>query len=92
MTNERKSDFTQPNIPHEEKKKTRSEKTKESKNNYRVRLIPIWLRLVIVVVLLIVATIIGFIIGYSVIGEGKVLDAFKWGTYEHILDIMRGKE
>ncbi len=92
MTNEIKSESTQPNIPHKEKKEKRSEKIQEGKAIYRTRLIPIWLRLVIILVLLIVAIIIGLIVGYSVIGDGKALDALKWGTYEQIFDIMRGKE
>lgn len=92
MTNELKSTSTQPNIPQEEKKDKRSEHTQEGNRIYGIRLIPIWLRLIIILVLLILAIIIGVIFGYSVIGDGKALDALKWGTYEHIFDIMRGKE
>lgn len=92
MTNEIKSDSTQPDIPLKEKKDKRSEQTKEAKGIYRIRLIPIWLRLIIILVLLIVAIVVGLMLGYSVVGDGKAIDALKWGTYEHIFDILRGKE
>jgi DNA-directed RNA polymerase subunit beta len=56
---------------------------------YRVRLIPIWLRLVIVAVLIVVSTMIGAMIGYGVIGDGKPLDVFKPSTWQHIVDIVK---
>lgn len=59
---------------------------------YRTRLIPIWLRLIIVLCLLLLATIFGLMIGFGVIGDGEPLDALKWSTYQHILDIMNGTE
>jgi len=57
----------------------------------RVRLFPIWLRLVIVVALIIISTIAGAVIGYGVIGDGNPLDALKWSTWQHIIDIV-GKD
>lgn len=58
----------------------------------RLRLLPIWLRIIIVAVLFIIAAVIGIIFGYSVIGEGNAGDALKWETWKHILDIMNGTE
>jgi len=58
----------------------------------RLRLIPIWLRIILVFLLLFVAAVFGLIIGYSVIGEGELVDTFKASTWQHIFDIMNGKE
>lgn len=57
----------------------------------RVRLIPIWLRLVILLVLVILAAIVGAMIGYSVIGDGSAVDVFKKDTWRHIFDIINGR-
>lgn len=59
---------------------------------YRTRVIPIWLRMVIVLVLLLLASICGLVIGFGVIGDGDPTDALKWKTYQHILDLISGKE
>lgn len=58
----------------------------------QIRLIPIWLRVVIVLILVVVATVVGAMVGYSVIGEGKAMDVLKIETWQHIFDIMNGKE
>ena len=56
----------------------------------RIRLIPIWLRILIVLVLLVAAVAFGAMFGYSVIGEGEASDIFKKATWQHIFDIMNG--
>ncbi|MFJ7952335.1 DNA-directed RNA polymerase subunit beta [Lysinibacillus sp. NPDC096418] len=58
----------------------------------QIRLIPIWLRVVLVLILVVVAAVVGAMVGYSVIGEGKALDVLKVETWQHIFDIMNGKE
>ena len=58
----------------------------------QIRLIPIWLRLILIVLLLVVASIIGLTFGYSYIGDGNPEDVFKKDTWTHILDIKNGKE
>lgn len=82
----------------QEKKIKRSEKsehtkvdTQENQRFIQLRLIPIWLRIVLVLILLFFATIIGTMIGYGGIGDGEPLDALKWGTWRHIFDIINGK-
>lgn len=54
----------------------------------RVRLIPIWLRLVILVVLIIVCVVSGAAVGYSMLGNGKLVDVFKQSTWTHIRDLV----
>lgn len=98
MTNEIKRDSTLSNYDIPENRSRRSQRNQENNDQekkfkiYRTRLIPIWLRLVIVVILLLMAVICGLMIGYGVIGDGEPLDALKWETYQHILDIKDGKE
>lgn len=58
----------------------------------RLRLIPIWLRIIIVILLFLVAVIVGLVIGYSLIGDGAASDVLKWETWQHLLDIINGKE
>jgi len=81
----------------EEKQLTREEyKQQENKANQaenangriRIRLLPIWLRLVIVCVLIAVSILAGAIVGYSVIGGGKASDVFNKSTWTHIVDLV----
>ena len=58
----------------------------------QIRLVPIWLRIILVLLLFIIVTAIGLVFGYSVIGEGESGDALKWSTWKHILDIVNGVE
>lgn len=74
----------------EQLKKERENHNGESLRNkrIRVRLIPVWLRVIIVAVLMVIAICIGAIIGYSVLGDGKPTDVFKKSTWTHIMDIV----
>lgn len=93
MTNEVKSESTQPKVPQKEKKEKRSEQKPEKPFRwYNFRLIPIWLRIIIVLLLLIIAAASGLMIGFGVIGSGQPLDALKMETWQHMLDIISGKE
>ncbi|WP_027407995.1 DNA-directed RNA polymerase subunit beta [Anoxybacteroides tepidamans] len=64
------------------------QKTKRRWRRQSNRLLPIWLRLVIVAALIVVSTVIGAMVGYSVLGDGKPLDALKPSTWQHIIDIV----
>lgn len=97
MTNEVKSGSTlSEETPRRRSRRSTSEEKNKEVNKkfkiYRTRLIPIWLRLVIVLFLFLLAAIFGLMIGFGVIGDGEPMDALKWSTYQHILDIMNGKE
>ncbi|MGG3907171.1 DNA-directed RNA polymerase subunit beta [Geobacillus stearothermophilus] len=54
----------------------------------RTRLIPIWLRLVIVTVLMAICLAAGAVVGYSAIGDGAWIDVFRPSTWQHILDFV----
>lgn len=68
--------------------------TDETKKNswVQMRILPIYVRIILVIVLLIVVAIIGLRIGYGYMGDGDPSDVFKKETWTHITDIIKGKE
>jgi len=58
----------------------------------QIRLVPIWLRVLIIIILLLFAVVAGLTIGYSVLGDGESSDVLKWSTWQHLIDIITGKE
>lgn len=50
------------------------------------------LRIIIVVVLLVIAAIAGSAIGYGAIGDGNSLDVLNPATWQHVFDILNGKQ
>ncbi len=72
----------------DEQKNTEKEPKKKREPKIRIRLIPIWIRLLLVVVLFAASIIIGVVVGYGVIGDGKPSDALKKETWQHIVDIV----
>lgn len=58
----------------------------------QIRLVPIWLRVLIIIILLIFAVVVGLTFGYSVLGDGESSDVLKWSTWQHLIDIITGKE
>ncbi|WP_107932530.1 DNA-directed RNA polymerase subunit beta [Ureibacillus chungkukjangi] len=93
MTNELKSESTQPKVPKKEKKEKRSDKHIDKPIRwYNFRLFPIWLRIILVIALLIIAGAAGLMVGFGVIGSGEPLDVLKQETWQHMLDIINGQE
>lgn len=78
--------------PQPEKKERRSTGEQREVRWVQIRLIPIWLRIVIVLILVVVTAALGAMFGFSVIGEGNAMDIFKREAWQHIFDIMNGKE
>jgi hypothetical protein len=86
----------QPMTREEYRKIKETEKLKEEvirpqKKRMRVRFIPVWLRLVLLVGFIFIFMMAGAAIGYGVIGNGKVIDAFKVSTWTHIRDLVNKK-
>jgi hypothetical protein len=54
----------------------------------RTRLIPIWLRLIIVVVLMAISLAVGAMIGYGAIGGRNPFEVFQRSTWQHIIDFV----
>ncbi|GAE92483.1 hypothetical protein JCM21714_1487 [Gracilibacillus boraciitolerans JCM 21714] len=73
------------------KKEKRAEKKKQNKEEkkYLRRVVPVWLKILIVVVLSLFALMIGLIIGFSTLGDGRPLDVLRWDTWQHIIDFVR---
>ena len=72
----------------QEKAPKETQPQKRSKKHVR-RLIPVWAKLLIIVILSLFALIIGLMIGFSVIGDGSPLDVLKLELWEHIVDFVR---
>ncbi|MBD8004478.1 DNA-directed RNA polymerase subunit beta [Bacillus norwichensis] len=71
-----------------DKKRNKEKNTEESSSKIKVRLIPIWLRVLIVIFLTAISLIAGVVTGYAVIGSGKPQDALKKETWTHIIDLV----
>lgn len=76
------------------RKKKNIEEQQEVKNVkwVQIRLIPIWLRVILVVLLLAILSLSGLYIGYSIVGDGAPNEIFKKETWTHITDIIQGIE
>ncbi|MED2970838.1 DNA-directed RNA polymerase subunit beta [Fictibacillus sp. B-59209] len=73
----------------EENPKSRENKKKEQKTGKsKRRRFPIWLRLIVIFVLMVICLVVGSVIGYSVVGDGKAGDVFKKETWTHISDLV----
>ena len=57
----------------------------------RIRLIPIWLRIVLLVIFTGAFAVAGAAVGYSVLGNGKAGDVLKGSTWAHIIDLVEKK-
>jgi ribosomal protein S12 methylthiotransferase accessory factor YcaO len=80
----------------EEMKKTRAlekdiETMRDRRKKIRVRLIPVWVKVAIVILLTIASMLAGTVVGYGVIGNGKPSEALQKGTWMHIVDIINKK-
>ncbi|KAB8126755.1 DNA-directed RNA polymerase subunit beta [Gracilibacillus oryzae] len=100
MSNENKSEQpkrAQVNKRTERRKERRSRRRdrrreRSQSKQYVGRLIPVWLKLLIIIVLSLFALFIGLIIGFSIIGDGQPLDVLRFETWEHIIDFVRIEE
>lgn len=75
-----------------DKKRNKEKSVDDSLKKIKVRLIPIWLRVLIVIFLTVISLIAGIITGYAVLGDGKPQDALKKETWTHIVDLVNKKK
>ncbi|MEG0385892.1 MAG: DNA-directed RNA polymerase subunit beta [Solibacillus sp.] len=94
MTNELERRTQQPDATPRKRRRRGTEEPQSDQpiRWVQLRLIPIWLRIIIVTALFVGVAVLGLTIGYSFIGDGEVGGALKWSTWQHLLDIMQGKE
>jgi DNA-directed RNA polymerase subunit beta len=59
-----------------------------SSRKIRIRLFPIWLRIVLLLFFMAIAAIGGAMIGYGVLGDGKPTDVFDKKTWQHVFDLV----
>ncbi|WP_188456645.1 DNA-directed RNA polymerase subunit beta [Virgibacillus oceani] len=71
----------------QQKKKQKEEKRLNKKP--RRRIFPIWLRIIVVLIFCAVALVVGLMVGYGVIGDGKPSDVLEMDTWQHIIDIVK---
>lgn len=76
----------------QEKETTEQGKKRAKKIKYRRRRFPILLRVVVIILLLIVSLAAGLAFGYSVLGDGTMMDVFEKETWQHIIDIVNLEE
>lgn len=70
------------------KKENNIKPAKVRRRHIRVRILPIWLRIIIVAVLIFLSVIAGAAVGYGVVGNGEAKDIFKKSTWTHIVDLI----
>ncbi|WP_297989626.1 DNA-directed RNA polymerase subunit beta [Anoxybacillus sp.] len=61
---------------------------KQTKQRLRRRLIPIWLRLLLVLCFITMSALAGAMVGYGVLGDGNPFEALKPTTWQHIIDLI----
>ncbi|WP_404469095.1 DNA-directed RNA polymerase subunit beta [Sutcliffiella horikoshii] len=58
------------------------------KLKWRIRLIPIWLRILILLGAIAIAAVAGAMVGYGVLGGGNPMDVLEKETWQHIFDLV----
>lgn len=80
----------QHNSKQDQKIQNRVRKGENTDGHYtiRLRLIPVWLRLVIIFVVSVVAAFVGAYFGYVILGDGKPSEVLSPSTWKHIFDLV----
>ncbi len=93
VKDEKQKSQTPPTSKRQQYKAEKAEAKEHQKTWWvQIRLFPIWLRIILVTALVAGASAAGLIIGYGYIGDGDPKDALKWEVWQHILDMLNGKE
>lgn len=66
----------------------KNKRSKAKRKKERIRIFPIWLRVLVVLVLTVLALVSGLMFGYGVIGDGEAAEVLKKDTWQHIIDIV----
>jgi hypothetical protein len=69
----------------------RSVSAPSKKKRVRTRLIPIWLKLILFILLVVICAGAGAMFGYGVLGGGNPADILNESTWTHIRDLVNKK-
>lgn len=69
----------------------KAQKAEVANKRIRIRLIPIWLRILLLVIFTGVFMVAGAAFGYGVLGNGDPGDVLKGSTWTHIIDLVEKK-
>lgn len=69
----------------------KAQKEDAAMKRVRIRLIPIWLRVILLVIFTGVFLVAGAAVGYGVLGDGSPGDVLKGSTWTHIIDLVEKK-
>ncbi|MGN1401177.1 MAG: DNA-directed RNA polymerase subunit beta [Bacillus sp. (in: firmicutes)] len=72
-------------VSREEQRKTEAI---DKQSRIRLRLIPIWLRIILFVLIVALSALCGAIVGFSVMGDGNLSQVFEKETWTHIRDLV----
>ena len=80
----------------EEYRRTKEDEQEKKKDTVvrpkiRVRLIPIWLRIVLLALMVVGSLVGGAMVGYGLLGDGNATDVLTKSTWTHILDLIEKK-
>ncbi|OAS88139.1 MULTISPECIES: DNA-directed RNA polymerase subunit beta [Metabacillus] len=70
------------------KEQNTNEQNDKNRIRIRIRLIPIWVRVLLVLIFMVLSTLVGLIVGYGIIGNGNPADALEESTWQHIIDLV----
>ena len=76
----------------DQKAERKAAKKNEIPRLIRIRLIPIWLRVLLVIAMVGGSLIGGLMVGYGVLGDGNPKDVLKKETWTHIVDLVVEKK
>lgn len=69
----------------------KAQKAEVANERIRIRLIPIWLRILLLVIFTGIFMVAGAALGYGVLGNGDPGDVLKGSTWAHIIDLVEKK-
>lgn len=73
---------------HQKEIAASEDKERPERLKWRIRLIPIWLRILILLVAVVIAAVAGAMVGYGVLGGGNPMEVLEKETWQHILDLV----
>ncbi|MFD1416337.1 DNA-directed RNA polymerase subunit beta [Oceanobacillus jeddahense] len=71
-----------------ERKGKQQRKRRQKLSKPRLRIFPIWLRIIVILIFAVTAFVIGLMIGFAVLGDGSPLEVLRLETWQHIIDIV----